>query len=293
MSVSTIRCILAAFLTSACWGQQLPSELSARELYYREQPDDEQLKSVKSHSTLQTGQTRHGDDLTAVAKKATGAGKPGAGTDAVRSPGSSGVQLAAKRVAMPEVRHLGLRYNVVLIDPQSGKVEPADPNRVFQPGECVALEFEANHSGYLYVLEQGSSGAWNPLLPSALMPDEANVLKARTSVRVPEKHCFEIEGPPGEERVFVVLSRNPEDLYHLDQSIKNNSGAGDTPALLTQNLLAQEVKRLEASLRDRDLRVKKIGQPEESGEPPDSVYVVSASSSSADRVVTEIRIQHR
>jgi len=276
-----------------CWSQQSPSELSARDLYYREQSDDGQPKSAKSQSTKEAGQVRRGKDANAVTHKGSGAGKLGAPTDAVTSSESGGVQLAAQKVAVTTGQHLGLRYNVVLIDPASGKAEPADSDRIFQPGECVALQFEANRPGYLYVLEQGSSGAWNPLLPSALMPDEANVLKARTTLRVPEKHCFEIEGPPGEERVFVVLSPNPEDFYDLHQSIKNNSGAADAPGLLTQDFLAQEVKRLEANLRDRDLKVKKITQPESAGEPPNSVYVVNASSSSTDRVVTEIRIQHR
>jgi hypothetical protein len=292
MSFPTKKWLVTALLISACWSQQPQSELSARELYYRERPDESPSQSVKPPSSPQAQQTQHGDAPNAVVHKATTAGKPSQETHPAGSSGNGGMQLAAERVPIEGVRHLGLRYDLVLINPKSGKVAPADPERVFQPGECMALEFEANLSGYLYVLEQGSSGAWSPLLPSPEMPDEANILKARTSVRVPERHCFEIAGPPGEERVFVVLSRNPQDVHDLHQSIRNDSGPEDANGLLTQNLAVQ-VKRLEVSLQDRDLKVKKIGQPEEAGEPPNSVYIVNASSSTADRVVTEIRIRHR
>jgi Domain of unknown function (DUF4384) len=292
MSFPITKWLMSALLISACWSQEPQTELSARELYYRERHDEKQSTSVKPASAPQAQQTPRGDGPNAVAHKVTSVGKPSRETHTADPSGSGGMQLAAERVPIEGVRHLGLRYDLVLINPTNGSLEPTDPERVFQPGECLALEFEANLSAYLYVLEQGSSGAWSPLLPSAEMPDESNILKARMRVRVPEKHCFEITGPPGEERIFVVLSRNPQDVHDLHQSIRNDSGSKDANGLLTQNLAVQ-VKRLEVSLQDRDLKVKKIAQPEEAGEPPNSVYVVNASSSSADRVVTEIRIEHR
>jgi len=292
MSIPAAKWFVTAFLAGACWGQQSP-ELSARELYYRERPDDGPPPSVKSSNKPQARQSPPGNDSNAATHKGTSAAKPSTGTHEAGSPGNGGIQLAAEKVPVPAGHYLGLRYNLLLIDSKNGEATPADSAQVFRSGECVALEFEANRSGYLYVLEQGSSGAWNPLLPSAEMPDEANILKARTSKRVPEKHCYEIASPAGQERIFVVLSRNPEDLHQLHEAIKNDSGLADAQGQLAKNVIADEVKRLQAGLQDRDLKVKKIEQPEAAGEPPDSVYVVNASDSSADRVVTEIRIQHQ
>jgi hypothetical protein len=117
-------------------------------------------------------------------------------------------------------------------------------------------------------------------------------------------HCFEIEDPPGVERMFIVLSRNPEDLYNLHQAIKAGQGGASEPVPSSQrapvqmamNRVDREVLRLAGDLQSRDLRVKKIAKPEAAGEPPNSVYVVNASTGAkppADRVVTEIRIEHR
>jgi hypothetical protein len=231
-----------------------------------------------------------GPDRPADAKKRTASPDPGP-------------DRAAATPVIPVVMNLGLRYGVLLVDPRSGQAEAADPARVFKSGECIALEFEANRSGYLYVLEQGSSGKWLSLFPSAELPDESNVVRSRTTVRVPARHCFEIEGAAGTERIFVVLSRNPEDLAQLHQAIRSGrtEAPGPSPApavksggtLLAMNRLDEEIARFAGDLRSRDLRVKKVTQPEGDGERANSVYVVNASTAPSDRVVTEVRIEHR
>lgn len=270
---------------SLAWGQQ-PGELSARALYYREQPDQDKLPPVPA---------------------AKPAGAPKAQRPAMAPPQTAQQKKRepkAGAAVIPVVHNLGLRYNVMLIDAASGAAQPADPERKFRRGECLALEFEANRSGYLYVLSQGSSGRWQALFPSAEMPDESNIVRARTRVRVPASHCFQIEDPPGVERMFVVLSRNPEDLYDLHDAIRGGrggtpaqapSGGGQAPpVLLAMARLDREVERLAADLRSRDLKIVKIARPEAAGEPANSVYVVNASTAApSDRVVTEIRIDHR
>jgi hypothetical protein len=264
--------------------QQQPGELSARALYYREQPDEDKLPPVPAAKPAGARKT--------AARPKTAAAKP-------QTP--DGVPVRPAVAGIPVVQNLGLRYNVVLVDPRTGRSEPVDAGRMFESGECIALEFEANRSGYLYVLEQGSSGRWLSLFPSPEMPDESNVVRARSTVRVPARHCFEIEGVPGVERIFVVLSRNPEDLAQLHQAIRSGrpEEPGPAPAgksettLLAMNRLDREIARFANDLRSRDLRIKKIAEPEAAGEPPNSVYVVNASSTPADRVVTEVRIEHR
>lgn len=274
----------AILLPALCWGQPA-SELSARALFYREQPDQDKLPAVSKAQP-------------AVARKSPAAAK----TSNQRKPAnaSGGVPI------IPVVQHLGLRYNVMLVNSQTGAAEPADPDRTFRRGECVGLEFEANRSGYLYVLSQGSSGRWQSLFPSDQMPDESNIVRSRSSVRVPVNHCFQIEDPPGTERLFVVLSRNPEDLYDLHEAIRTGRGGSGAPApaapgvkpapeLLAMARVDREVQRLAADLGSRDLRVVKVARPEAAGEAPNSVYVVASSTAAtpSDRVVTEIRIVHK
>jgi hypothetical protein len=284
---SQMNLVLVALLTSGCWCQEARSELSARDLFYREQVPDPPPQSGSSQTAAQTTAPPHSSPKSIPHKAPAKSSAPTAHSEPV----GGGIQLAVQRDEMSVGPTLGLRYNLVLIS--GGKSEPADSDRIFQPGECIALEFEANGAGYIYVLEKGSSGAWSPLLPSAKMPDEPNVLKARTPVRVPGKYCFEISGPAGEERVFVAVSRNPEDLYELSQSIRRSAGEANASAVLAQNRLSDEVNQLESGLRNRDLKIKKIEKPQNSSEPAHSVYVVNASTTSSNRVLAEIRIQHR
>jgi hypothetical protein len=191
---------------------------------------------------------------------------------------------------------------LLLVDAQSGQSEPVDSDRVFQPGECVQLELEANRSGYLYVLDRGSSGTWKPLLPSPEMPEESNIISSRARVRVPQDYCFKIESPPGEERIFIVLSRNPAALYGLDESIRGAAPSatpapkseGTAPLMTAENRLSGEVSKMEVSMMERrDLKITKIGQAQDAAEVPGSVYVVNASEASSDKVETEIRIRHK
>ena len=282
------------FVLSLCpavsFCQQQPGELSARALYYREEPDQDKLPPVPAAKPAAARKSVAPPKAADAAKKRTTRPDP-----VPDRPAGAPV--------IPVVMNLGLRYGVLLVDPRSGQAEAADPARVFKSGECIALEFEANRTGYLYVLEQGSSGKWLSLFPSAELPDESNVVRSRTTVRVPARHCFEIEGVAGAERIFVVLSRNPEDLAQLHQAIRSGrtEAPGPSPApaaksgdaLLAMNRLDKEIARFAGDLRSRDLRVKKVAQPESDGERPNSVYVVNASSAPSDRVVTEVRIEHR
>lgn len=305
---TNVKWFLVLLISSLCWGQQPPSDLTARTLWLEEQPDKDKLPSIpaaKAHQVKKVSLTTSGS-----AKQNSGATTP------LETPNNESAQ---PETIIPAVKNLGLRYNFLLVDAQSGQAEPVDSDRLFQPGECVALELESNHTGYLYVLNRGSSGTWQPLLPSPEMADESNVISARTRVRIPQNYCFKIEGPAGEERLFVVLSRNPAELYGLHDSIKNDAGgngAGGSgaesggggsgvaaarpvsgthpgPPVMTAELrLSHEVSRMEASMGSRDLKITKIAQSQDAAEPPGSVYVVNTSSVSSDKVVTEIRIRH-
>lgn len=180
------------------------------------------------------------------------------------------------------VVHLGLRYNLVLF--KNGKPEAAPADRILHAGDCFSIEFQANRSGYLYVLAKQSSGTWIPLLPSAEMPDENNILDPDKKIQIPKSYCFEIHDPPGAETLFVVLSRNPRDFYELYQGIK----AKNTSAAPVQVAVAQ----LNDRFGSREIAVRKVDNPVSAGEPKSAVYVVNASNKPASSIVTEINVVH-
>jgi hypothetical protein len=214
---------------------------------------------------------------------------------------SGGTSVPITPVSMAAV-HLGLRYNLVLVDAGSGRWQPAAPDRMFRTGECFALDIEANRSGFLYVLAKQSSGRWHPLLPSKDedMATESNTITAGTKVRIPLTHCFEIQDPSGVETLFVVLSREPRDSFDLYD--KMNSPA---PRELTPQRPAAPVEIADASIADgtvtrmreqfgtRDIAIKKISQPIGTAEPAESVYVVNSSSSPTSNLAAQIEVHHR
>ena len=123
------------------------------------------------------------------------------------------------------VKNLGFRYSVSLWNEAKIKAEPVDADRVFHKGECFLLNFEANRSGYLYVLAKQSDGTWMPLVPNPQMPDEKNVVDPGQKMRIPSEYCFKVEDRPGSETLFVVLSRDPRDVYDLNEAIKSSRAA--------------------------------------------------------------------
>ena len=180
--------------------------------------------------------------------------------------------------------NLGVRYNLILVDPNGGAEQPADPNTTFRPNDCLALGVQANYDGYLYVFDRGSSGKWDVLLPSADMTDESNFIKARTTVKAPAKYCFSVDSPSGTEHLFLVLSRDPQDVSQLNAAIRSSSD--QSTAVGTQ------MAKLEQKLASRDLRITKVGKPTSAGEPANAVYVVDTSRTASDRLVTEIQVKH-
>jgi hypothetical protein len=199
------------------------------------------------------------------------------------------------------VMNLGLRYNLVLV--QRGNVSvPVDSTRNFRNGECVAIEVQANRSGYLYVMGKQSDGNWIPLLPSMQMPDEINVLDPGMKVRAPKGYCFEITDPPGTETLVVVLSRDPRDFQKLYDGIRASSPVQNTaprPAPQTPlqiadaRLINSTVEQMSSQFGEtRNLAVRRVTQPEMPEEPPYVVYVVNHSGRPSSTIVVRVEINH-
>jgi hypothetical protein len=196
--------------------------------------------------------------------------------------------------------HLGLRYNLVLVDADSGSAQSAAPDRMFRARECFAIDFESNRAGFLYVLAKQSSGSWHPLLPSTDpdMATESNAIVPGKKIRIPLEHCFELQNPPGVETLFVVLSREPRDSFELYENIKAPATQPpDAPRhtaaavqMADASVTDGAVARMREQFGSRDIAIKKVSQPLGAAEPPESVYVVNSSSSPSSNLA---RISHR
>ncbi len=200
-----------------------------------------------------------------------------------------------------EAAHLGLRYNLVLVDPNSGKTESAAPDRLFHEGECFAIDFSSNRSGFLYVLDKQSDGTWKPLVPSGgpEMAKENNQIVSGQTVRVPSQHCFTIRNPPGVETLFVVLSREPRDSSELYESMRGSQVPQERPRRPSSNVQIasasvsnEEVERMQEQFGTRNIEIVTVSKPIAPAEPPESVYVVNSSNSLSSNLAAQIEIHH-
>jgi hypothetical protein len=186
--------------------------------------------------------------------------------------------------------HLGLRYTLGLIHEErrgDARFEPVDPKRAFHKGDCFALKVSANRDGYLYVLSKQSSGIWQPLLPTPHMPDEKNVLAAASNVMVPANHCFEITDPPGTEVLSIILSRDPQDVIALHDTIRDAPESDQTARAITK-----EVERM-TQMGSRDIAFRTVEKPQGASEDAYSNFVVSRSDKPSALVVATIRVEHQ
>lgn len=267
-----MRTVVSVILLGAAAGapaQQQPEPEGARELYYRAMVQKDPPPPVRR----------------------VAARSGGAPAQAPAAPDNTGAM------------HLGLRYNLVLVNADSGSAQSAAPDRMFRAGECFAIDIESNRAGFLYVLAKQSSGSWQPLLPSTDpdMATESNAIVPGKKIRIPLEHCFELRNPPGVETLFVVLSREPRDTFELYENIKAPATqAPDAPrrtAATVQMADARVTDGAVAHMREqfgsRDIAIKRVSQPLGSAEPPESVYVVNSSSSPSSNLAAQIEVHHR
>ena len=202
--------------------------------------------------------------------------------------------------------HLGIRYNVLLVKSHGDRGVPVAADGSFHKGDCVAVELAANRSGYLYVLSKQSSGDWIPLFPTPELADQSNRIDPGQVVRTPKRDCFEIDDPPGTETLFIVLSRDPRDIFELSDSIQGRPGDKPQPAGATEMASAGKinsaVNQMAVEYGTRDLPFRQVVRPGALAAPPhksadkaeleNAVYVVNGSGKPAATLVTKLEIRH-
>jgi hypothetical protein len=190
-----------------------------------------------------------------------------------------------KPVPTTEAEYLGIRYSI--IDGAGGR--EMDPAKVFHNGDIFRLKLQANTDGYLYVLNQGTSGNWNFLFPSAEVENNNNKIELGKLREIPSGQNLEFDTAPGIDKLFVVLSKEREpDMERLLGSLKNSQG--DRTLQAENRPPGVEVDGVRQKLTARDIRVQRLRTGSNSnGE--NAVYV-AASRSETSRIVTEIALKH-
>jgi hypothetical protein len=84
---------------------------------------------------------------------------------------------------------------------------PVEPGLVFDTGDRVRFRFRANFDGYLYVMDQATSGNYETLFPRE-DTGEQNRVEAGQEYVVPAttQGSFRITGPPGYDVLYWVVT---------------------------------------------------------------------------------------
>ncbi len=105
----------------------------------------------------------------------------------------------------------GLRYRLLKVGSNGEEVDVDPASAQFRTGDKVRFTFESSTNGYLYVVQQGSSGKWTTLFPDPDINGGRNAIRRSEVYRVPPTSdgWFEVDHNPGTDHVFVFLSKEP------------------------------------------------------------------------------------
>ena len=288
-SLSALTFVLAAGPASG----QTDDKLSAREIFYSPPVEPAQketaprARKVKKAKPAESAEARPGS--------------PSSAPVSASPAGAEGAQMLPVSYSPEESVPLGLRYSILKRE-ESGSVE-VDPDTVFRSGDRIRLRIDVNTSGYLYVINRGSSGNWNPLFPSAAIAGGDNRVRKGTPYEIPPGYVFTFDEQPGTEKLFIVFSRRPasdlEDLiYSLSggEKSKKPSRTDGSKILMAQVTIHDGLIDRLRNVYARDLIIEKV---DETKTPPPSapskekaVYVVNPSRSADSRLVADITLIH-
>jgi hypothetical protein len=184
-----------------------------------------------------------------------------------------------------------------------GEYEEVDADSVFHSGDHIRLSFLPNQPGYFYVIQQGSTGTWAPIYPKRNSAPDANKISAGQIQIVPGgKQSFLFDQNPGDEKIFVILSRTP--IPDIDRAIQDLQSA--QPAAPSQQP-DESPQTLEAAnkipdafvqgLASRDLKLVDEEKEDDSKPQADThekaIYVVNKASDPASNSEVVLRLELR
>lgn len=195
---------------------------------------------------------------------------------------------------------IGIRYSLMLRN-REGKYDDVSPTSVFHSGDYLHLSVMSNQPGYLYVIQEGSSGKWSALFPAQGSAPNENKVEAGTVTEIPGgKGAFQFNSTPGQEKLYILVSRQPiQDLDATISGLKQPNGASNPHSTKTVDLRPYEASnRVPEELQrfaSRDLNLVEVSDGKEAAKTGEkAVYVVSkgTASSSGTQVVAQCTLHH-
>jgi hypothetical protein len=117
---------------------------------------------------------------------------------------AGGLQAENRATATPDLIEITLERK------KNGKIEAMAAGHVFETGDVIRMRLNSHYLGYLYVMNQGTSGRFSTVFPAADTGADNRVMPEKTYV-VPavDEGWFEVQGPAGFDVLYFLLSPTP------------------------------------------------------------------------------------
>jgi hypothetical protein len=220
------------------------------------------------------------------AKNTTTTGSPTVGTS---TSGTPTVGTGSSVHTASVTGQLGLRYTILKALPGGGQMEVL-PDTAFKAHDAIRLSIESNKTGYLYIIQQGSSGTWTPLYPEQGKQHE--IQPGKEYIVPSEGGSFEFDEHAGQERLFVLLSQTP--MHDLESLVTEAQRKGDDKAVSGADHSINEVIS-QIKLGSRDLVFTKADKdaPAAGAKEQDTAMYVVNKNADGKRVVVDMVLKHQ
>jgi hypothetical protein len=98
------------------------------------------------------------------------------------------------------------RLEITIEKRETGAWKIMDPGHVFQDGDQIRFRFKSNQAGFLYVVNEGTTGDQSTLFPSEEAGTDNKIDPGREYIVPATSGAFRITGPKGYDTVYWVLS---------------------------------------------------------------------------------------
>jgi hypothetical protein len=290
MPFKSVVLLAASFVALAGAQEQFGRQLTPRELFY---------SAVQEPPKAAPAPVRKSAPTAKQSVPATAVTPP---RRAELPDGARVVPALAKTDPAPQGPPLGLKYTILKKTGDNMVEVPADT--VFRAGDRIQVSVQTNLPGYLYIVSQGSSGTWKPMFPSAEVDDGNNRVEAFRTYLLPPQSRMLFDQQTGTEKLFVVLSREPEPslekmIYSLQEVAPVKTPKQEEPAKPGTLLVIANPGIDDATvgvLRTayaRDLMIEKVDEKTPGERKETAIYVVNPTGNPDSRVVADLPLVHQ
>jgi hypothetical protein len=249
-------------------GEQQRGCLTPREAFQQNEPGAK-LCPPQSKPTTTPGNNAPRGSTNPVATN------PGATTQTAAPAAESKTPPVAPVSLPPSLPPLVLKYSFLRVS-STGDLVPVKVATEFRTGDRIKLNVESNEQAYLYILAIGPSGKQTSLFPDERMDGGQNLVPAHRTYQVPAGGAFVFMPPPGQEKLFIIVSRRP--IEDADKKLRD-SRETSSPVQLVNNI---DVGAIRGKARDLEFESADVES-----------YVANGNGATDDLVWVDLVLNHR